>query len=121
MRQTSLKRTNRGYVRNLGRAPGGGQPKFYLGHDRDEAIRRLGLITAMWAEVEERTKGYVGYEPTWTEEELEAAKVLARGGPPTLPPKHLYSDGDFVEYVHDVARLSKATGVKFTPSPDTLA
>jgi hypothetical protein len=117
MRQTSLKRTKRGYVRNLGRAGGGSQPKFYLGHDRDEAIRRLGLITAMWAAVEERTKGSVGYEPTWTEEELEAAKAIARGEPPTLPPSGLSQNvKDFVKYVHDVAKISEATGVKFTPS-----
>ena len=57
MRQTSLKWTKRGYVRNLGKAPGGGQPKFYLGHDREEAIRRLNLITVLWSRVEERTSG----------------------------------------------------------------
>jgi len=117
MRQTSLKRTKRGYVRNLGRAEFGAQPKFYLGHDRDEAIRRLELITAMWDQVEERTKGYVGYLPTWTPEELEAARAIAKGEPPTLPPLGLSENvKDFVKYVHDVAKISKATGVKFTPS-----
>jgi hypothetical protein len=87
MRQTSLKRTKRGYVRNLGRAEGGSQPKFYLGHDREEAIRRLTLITAMWTRVEERTTA--GYLPTWMSEEIEAAKAIARGESPTLPPVRL--------------------------------
>lgn len=114
MRQTSLKRTKRGYVRNLGRVEGGGQPKFYLGHDRDEAIRRLELITAMWTRAEERNSA--GYLPTWTSEEVEAAKAIARGEAPTLPPTSLYHIKDFVKYVHDVAEISDATGVEFSPS-----
>lgn len=48
MRQTNLKRTERGYIRNLGKLPDGRQPKFYLGHDREEAVRRLARITALW-------------------------------------------------------------------------
>ena len=70
----------------------------------------------MWAQVEERTKGYVGYLPTWTPEELEAAQAIARGQAPTLPPTSLSHIKDFVEYVHDVAKISDATGVKFSPS-----
>jgi len=117
MRQTSLKRTKKGYVRNLGRAEFGAQPKFYLGHDRDEAIRRLGLITALWAQVEERTFRPGGSLPTWTPEELEAAKAIAKRGAAQVSPVSLSeNEKDFVKYVHDVGRISDVTGVKFTPS-----
>jgi len=82
---------------------------------RDEAIRRLNLITAMWAKIEEeRTFAPGGYIAYWTEEELEAAKAIARGEPPTLPPSGLSENvKDFVQYVHVVAQIAEATGVKF--------
>ncbi len=120
MRQTNLKRTKRGYVRNLGRAPGGGQPKFYLGHNREEAIRRLDVITAMWGRVEERTPPNTKLVPTWTDQEIEAAKQVARGESATLPPGSVYTFEDCVRYVHDVAEISQSTGVKFTPSVPKL-
>lgn len=52
VRQTSLKRTKRGYVRNLGRLASGSQPKFYLGHDRAIANQRLQQITILWQHIE---------------------------------------------------------------------
>lgn len=119
MRHTSLKRTKRGYVRNLGRTPEGSQPKFYLGHDREEAIRRLNLILVLWSRVEERTVG--GCLPSWTPEEIESAKEIAKGESPTLPPgKTLRHFEECVRYVHDVAKISQATGVQFTPSVPKL-
>src|SRR4051812_46078483 len=120
MRQTSLKRTKRGYVRNLGREQGGGQPKFYLGHDREEALRRLNLITALWRRVEERTPAHRRNEATWTTEEVAAAKRIARGEAPTLPPGLIQYFEDCVRYVHDVAEISQATGVQFKPSVPKL-
>jgi hypothetical protein len=79
------------------------------------AIRRLTLIMVMWSRVEERTTA--GYIPTWTSEEIEAAKEIARGESPTLPPVRLSTNlNDFVEYVHDVAQISESTGVKFQPT-----
>lgn len=46
MRETNLKRTKRGYVRNLGKLPNGGQPKFYLGHDKEAAVARNEALAA---------------------------------------------------------------------------
>jgi len=120
MRQTNLKRTNRGYVRNLGKAPGGGQPKFYLGHNREEAIRRLDVITAMWERVEERTPPNTKQVPTWTDQEIQAAKQVARGESATLPSGPVRYFEDCVRYVHEIAEISQSTGVKFTPSVSKL-
>ncbi len=121
MRQTSLKRTKRGYVRNLGRTPGGEQPKFYLGHDREEAVRRLDLITAMWRRAEERMPAAVRHKAVWSDKEIAAAKGIAKGESPTLPPGgQIHHFEDCVRYVHDVALISQATGVQFAPSVPKL-
>ena len=68
MRNTSLKRTRRGYIRNLGRLPDGSQPKFYLGHDRDVAVRRLEAIKSLWEEIELHAR-QMGCPPRWDEAE----------------------------------------------------
>lgn len=83
MRETSLKRTKRGYVRNLGRLPSGTQPKFYLGHDRAIALERLEQITTLWRHIEDWHLSRPG-KPTWDDDTLQAAKALGRGEPATL-------------------------------------
>lgn len=80
MRNTSLKRTQRGYQRNLGRLPSGAQPKFYLGHNKDEAVARLDAIVLIWERVEQKWKG----DPeraVWDEQSHNAAKLVAKGEP----------------------------------------
>ena len=72
MRRTNLKRTVRGYVRNLGREANGKQPKFYLGHDKAEAERRLNAILVLWQQVEDRA---VNGSPVWDADRLDAAKA----------------------------------------------
>src|SRR3954452_18894084 len=89
VRKTNLKRTKRGYVRNLGRLPNGGQPKFYLGHDREEAVRRLDRIAELWRVVEEehenrRSKLEPPQPAVWDRHSLEAAKALAQGETPKI-------------------------------------
>ena len=76
MRKTTLKRTRRGYPRNLGKLPNGSQPKFYLGHDKDAAVARNEAIETLWAEFTRKTGRDV-----WDQWHLDAAKAVARGEP----------------------------------------
>lgn len=86
MRQTTLKRTKRGYVRNLGKLPGqtpessgekkATQQKFYLGHDKEAAQNRLEAIITLWTEFTRKTG-----RDSWDHWHLEAAKAVARGEP----------------------------------------
>jgi len=76
MRETNLKRTKRGYVRNLGKLPNGSQPKFYLGHDKEAAVARLEAITTLWKEFVRWLR-----RDTWDEWHLNAAKAVAQGEP----------------------------------------
>lgn len=80
MRNTSLKRSNRGYQRNLGRLANGSQPKFYLGHNKDEAIARLEAILLIWERVE-RKWGNATQKAVWDEQSLQTAKSVAKGEP----------------------------------------
>lgn len=91
MRETSLKRTRRGYVRNLGRLSSGSQPKFYLGHDREIAIERLERITTLWRHIESWHFSRPG-KPTWDDDTLQAAKALGRGEPAALDRRN-FSEG----------------------------
>jgi hypothetical protein len=85
VRDTGLKRTIRGYVRNLGKMAQGGQPKFYLGHDREVAARRLEKIVELWQIVEElHATGQRPGPAVWDKANLEVAKPLARGEKPTV-------------------------------------
>jgi hypothetical protein len=80
VRDTGLKRTIRGYVRNLGKMAQGGQPKFYLGHDREVAGRRLEKIVELWQIVEElHAAGKRPGVAVWDMGNLEVAKALAKG------------------------------------------
>lgn len=75
-----MKRTRRGYVRNLGRLAQGGQPKFYLGHDRDLAARRLEKVAELWRIVEDvHDSGRRPGPAVWDTGNLEVAKALAKG------------------------------------------
>ncbi|QDV36368.1 hypothetical protein [Tautonia plasticadhaerens] len=115
MRSTNLKRTKRGYVRNLGRLPQGGQPKFYLGHDRVEAARRLELLVALWQVVEDlHASGRRPGPPAWDPSHLEVAKAVARGEPLKVP-----RDGDYEwpeTYYRRVNELALRLGTPVEPA-----
>src|SRR5437016_1189728 len=83
-RQTVLKRTRRGdYVRNLGFLPNGTQPKFRLGFERTEALRRLEAIVVLWESVSERPRAVRSDgQPAWDAGRLAAARDLATGKSP---------------------------------------
>jgi hypothetical protein len=118
MRSTSLKRTNRGYVRNLGRLPQGGQPKFYLGHDRELAARRLKQIAALWQVVEDlhasrRRPG----PPVWDANYLGMARDLATGEAPQVV------KGDYEppeDYYQRVNRLANRLDAEVKPAQPFL-
>lgn len=82
VRQTTLKRTSRGYVRNPGKLPQRAgeakapQHKFYLGHDKQVAIDRLQAIVALWTVFTSKTG-----RDAWDECHLKIAKAVARGEP----------------------------------------
>lgn len=112
-RRSSLKRTEkRGYTRNLGRKPNGIQPKFYLGHHRDEAIVREKRLVVLWNHIEK----WVGMQKTvWTPEYLEVAKAIARGETPEIRARQ-YEASDL--YVFRINELTKEMGVEVVPYHD---
>ena len=108
MRQTSLKRTKRGYVRNLGRLASGSQPKFYLGHDRAIANQRLQQITILWQHIEAWHAGRPG-KAIWNDDTLQAAKAIEGGEPASLAPFTLSTGSEQPEkYFARIAALRKA-------------
>ena len=108
MRQTNLKRTTRGYVRNLGRLASGSQPKFYLGHDRAIAHQRLQQITILWQHIEEWHESRPG-KPTWNDDTLRAAKAIEKGEPAFLAPFTLSTGNEQPErYFARIAALRNA-------------
>lgn len=115
MRETGLKRTARGYVRNLGRDQAGRHQKFYLGHDKPEAERRLKAIVVLWQQIEARFG--TAASPVWDADRLAAAKAIASGEGPTLqkgphePPRG---------YFARVNETSRQSGVGFRPANEFL-
>lgn len=112
-RRSSLKRTEkRGYTRNLGRKANGIQPKFYLGHDRDEAVVRDKRLVALWDHIEE----WVGMPKTvWTTEYFEVAKSIASGEIPEIPAGQC-ENGE--HYVIRLRQLSESMGCEVQPLHD---
>lgn len=87
--ETTLKRTARGFRRFLG------GERFDLGHDKEQAAKRLEAIMALWDE-SNADRG------TWKPESLSAAKAIAKGATPVL----LANDFEMPEkYFGRVAKL----------------
>jgi hypothetical protein len=87
-----------------------------LGHDKDEAIARLGRITALWKQIETR-HGSKPSAPVWEDDTLRAAKALAAGESPTL------KKGDYEspeKYFLCLNEISRETGVPIQPSDQFL-
>jgi hypothetical protein len=76
MRESSLKRSKRGFVRTVG--PRVNPVKFYLGHDRDDAEVRLAAILAIWSEIEDQAE-QKGLMAAWDKDRLGTAKAIAKG------------------------------------------
>ncbi len=111
---TTLKRGKRGYTRNLGRTPEGIQPKFYLGHDREQAVIREKRLVALWEHIEK----YVGMPvKAWTPEYLAAAKAIAKGETPEIPARP-YEIAD--EYVARINELKKEMGAEAISQNDAV-
>lgn len=114
MRDTNLKRTTRGYVRNLGRVADGSQPKFYLGHDRNLALKRLEQITALWLQLEAAHGSRPG-KPVWNFDYLEAAKAIAKGEAATLAPKNFQTGNEQPsKYFERISSLQRS-GIDVSP------
>lgn len=119
MRQTNLKRTNRGYVRNLGRLPSGSQHKFYLGHDRAMAIQRLDQIAILWQRVEEWHGSKPG-QATWSKDSLQAATSISKGQTAFLSPFNLSTGSEQAEkYFARINNLRDA-GLDIRPASNSI-
>lgn len=114
-RKTALKRTKRGYVRNLGTNPdGNGQPKFYLGHDRSEAIRRLNRIMYLWQRCTGwDTQAHGDVDGRWDENYLVAAKAISKGETPSLPPGPTEHQTGYFQRLNEI---SKGLGIQVQPT-----
>jgi hypothetical protein len=103
VRDTDLKKTIRGYVRNLGRMAQGGQPKFYLGNDRAIATRRLQKIIELWQIVEElHATGTRPGVAVWDKGNLEVAKALAKGEIATVKKRDYEPPERYFQRVNDL-------------------
>ena len=78
IRNTPLKKTQRGYVRQLGRTSTNTQTKvkFYLGHDMATAAQRRQWVEAIFVENARLTGG----GDVWSELFLDLAKQIAKVG-----------------------------------------
>ena len=87
MRQTKLKRGPKGFTRSIGKRPDGTQPKFLLGHDKDEAEKKLAALMILWKSIEVRGG--------WTPESEATAKAIAKGTLAVLAKRDGEHPGDF--------------------------
>jgi hypothetical protein len=97
MRQTTLKRTPKGFVRSLGKRPDGSQPKFMLGHDKALAEKKLEAIVELWKSVEMRGG--------WTREAEATAKTIALGTPAVLSKRDGEHPADYFKRLSVLAEL----------------
>ena len=87
--QKKLKRAKDGcYVRYIGKNASGQAEKFRLGFDLGEAEKREALILELWAHQERHTDPFLALGFHWTRDFLKAAKAIAKGKPPVLPPTY---------------------------------
>ncbi len=115
MRQTKLKPTKRGYVRNLGWLPSGSQAKFYLGHERSAALARLNQIAALWQQVEDRQKDRTD-KPVWDDESLRAAKAIEKGESFSVAPYQFSSGFEHAEKYFARINALQQSGARAEPS-----
>lgn len=119
MRQTNLKRTSRGYVRNLGRLPNGTQPKFYLGYERSTATHRLEQIATLWRHIEEWHGSRPPGKPSWSDDALQAAKLLGKGEPATLSPFDVSTGNEQPEKYYARINALRDAGLDIRPANES--
>jgi len=115
MRQTKLKPTKRGYVRNLGRLTSGSQAKFYLGNERSAALARLNQIATLWQQVEDRQEGRPG-KAVWDDETLKAARAIEKGEPFSAAPYQFSTGVESAEKYFARVNALQRTGALVKPS-----
>jgi hypothetical protein len=99
-------------VRYIGKNQKGMPEKFRLGYELKEAERRVELIAALWAEVENMRDGFT--VKFWKPEYLKAAKLIAKEGKPTLPKSSCSERSE--DYLARLALISANTGTQFEPA-----
>jgi hypothetical protein len=99
-------------VRYIGKSRKGVAEKFRLGYDLKEAEQRAMLIEALWAEIENTNDGHP--VKFWKPAYLQAAKVIAKAGRPTLPKNSCYEMSEL--YLARLASISARTGIAFEPA-----
>lgn len=115
MRNTTLKRTKKGYTRSIGRRADGSVPKFLLGHDKAAAEVRRDAIVALWTEIEKRTGPAKWYSsgkiettvggPFWSPGEEAKAKAIARGEGITIAPDRTDDAPAYFERINKLREL----------------
>ena len=113
--EKKLKRGKNGIPRYIGRNQKGYSEKFSLGFDLKEAEKRESLIRELWAHQERHTDPFLPFGFHWTPKYLKAAKAIAKGKPPVLPPTYK-AKTDPAKYVDAVNEI----GDEFSPSDPSL-
>ena len=116
MRNTSLKRTKKGFTRSIGKRADGSVPKFLLGHDKQTAEIRRDAIVFLWTEIEKRTGPVKRYSsgkiktsaggPFWSPAEEAKAKAIAAGEGLTIGPSR--SSEDAPAYFERINKLRES-------------
>jgi predicted DNA-binding protein (UPF0251 family) len=97
MRETTLKRSLKGFYRSIGKRPDGTQPKFMLGHDKIQAEKKLSAIIALWKTVE--------FYGGWTKEAESTAKAIAKGTPAVLNKRDGEHPGEFFRRLNALSEI----------------
>jgi len=121
-----IKRSKDGrIVRYVGKNAKGAAEKFHLGFDMPEAEKRLKLITALWEANSQRSihpdchPSFYVDEFVWGDDYLRAAKAIAKGETPKLPPS-IRASLDPENYLHALREISDATNTKWEATDEAL-
>lgn len=114
--EKKLKRSSKDgcVVRYIGKNSKGVSEKFRLGFDLREAERREALIRELWAH-QEANADYTLGDFHWSPSYLKAAKAIAKGKQPVLPPTFKVKS-DPAKYVEALNQI----GDEFHPADEAL-
>lgn len=116
-----IKRGKDGRItRYVGRNLKGQAVKFHLGFDLAVADRRAKLIQALWEENCQREMPNPSHlSLTWGNDFLEAARAIAKGDSPKLPPS-VHAHSDPAEYLSDLRDIQDVTGTSWAAMNEDL-